>query len=83
MKFIVSFKLFCFFYKDSICDAWVNYLASKTVDYVFYDVQNRKVFGALLCTKNASYSDDETFDILNAFSDKTFVKVTLQLLDLY
>ena len=58
-------------YKDSIRSAWVNYLASKTVDYVFYDIQNREVYGALLCTKNSSKTDEETLSILSTCGIKT------------
>lgn len=69
-------------YKNSIREAWINYLASKTVDYIFYDIQKRNISGALLCTKNASESDKAIFDILNACGIKTVIMNEDKIIDL-
>lgn len=62
-----------FFNQQHIKNAWVNFLSSKTIDYVFYDVEKRKVAGTLFCSKGNKKYDKEMLIILQACGIHTFM----------
>lgn len=62
-----------FFSKQHIKNAWVNFLSSKTIDYVFYDISKRKVVGALFCSKGNKKYDKEMSVILQACGIHAFM----------